>query len=322
MPVIIDGKKPHPFLPTRESPSAIDALRAERQDVRPLHIAVLNLMADKLGTEKELAGPLGHTPIQVHLTFVATDSYIHDLDNGYVSKHTAPDHIRSFYTPWSRIRDEKFDGLIITGINARQLDITTEAIWPQVQAILDWSRTNVVSCLFLCWGAQAALKHLHNIDRHRSEKKNHGVFPHRIASDKTNLLYGFPDRFPIPVSRWNEIRAEDIHARAKSLEVAALSDEAGVGVIVDPRHHADSVSLYPRDVYVLAHPEYATATLGNEYRRDSANNPATPTPRHYFPDDKPDQPPLNTWRHTAMIYTNWVNLLYKVAPYDRASIAG
>ena len=315
MPVIINSEDIHPFLPSLGSPSAIEHSRAERQDIRPMEIAIMNLMADKRATERQLAMWLGNTVLQVRLTFVATDDYVRGVQAGRETKNTPPDHIRKFYHPWSSIRDKKFDGFIVSGVNALQPRVTDEAIWPDLVKILDWTTTNVLSSLFLCWGAKAALKHFHNVDSIKGEQKLFGLFPHRVVSDKTGILFGFPDEFSVPVSRWKSPRREDV-AKCSALEIVADSEESGPNMLVESAPYGGGASLFPRRLYILNHPEYDTETLGLEYRRDSLDNPATPLPRHYFPNNDPTRMPPNTWRHTAHIYSNWVRGIYEATPYD------
>lgn len=319
MPVIIKSKEIHPFLPSLGNPSAIDQKRALRQDIRPLEIAILNLMADKQATERQLALWLGNTPLQINLTFVATDSYIEKIRNGHQSKNTAPEHIQKFYCGFSEIKGRKFDGLIVTGVNALKDRVEQEEIWPEVQAILKWSETNVFSSLFLCWGAKAALKHFHDIDSLKAEKKTYGLFEHRLLSDRTGVFFGFPDIFSVPVSRWKSPRREDIR-KVNALEIAADSKEGGPNMIVESKPYEAGAALYPHRLYVLNHPEYDTDTLGREYKRDSANDPATPLPNHYYPDGDTSLEPLNTWRHTAFLYSNWVRCIYAATPFDLENV--
>jgi homoserine O-succinyltransferase len=315
MPVIVNSEEIHPFLPTLGSPVAIERSRAERQDIRPIEIAIINLMADKRSTERQLAMWLGNTMLQVHLTFATTDGYVRDIQAGRESKNTPADHIRKFYKGWSEIKDQKFDGLIVTGVNALKPRVSDEDIWPEVTQILDWSKTNVLSSLFLCWGAKAALKHFHDIESIKGEQKLFGLFDHRIMSDRTGILFGFPDIFPVPVSRWKSPRREDI-AKCAALEIVADSVESGPNILTEPVTEQGVPMPFPRRVYILNHPEYDTETLGNEYRRDSTQNSATPLPLHYFQNGDATLSPLNTWRHTAHIYTNWVKAIYEATPYD------
>jgi homoserine O-succinyltransferase len=276
-------------------------------------------MADKQTTERQLALWLGNTMLQVRLTFATTDTYVRDVQAGRETKNTPADHIRKFYSAWSEIKDRKFDGLIVTGVNVLKERVSDEAIWPEVQAILRWSETNVLSSLFLCWGAKAALKHFHDVESYKHESKLFGLFEHRLLSDKTGLLFGFPDLFPVPVSRWKSPRRADI-LRQAALEVVADSEEAGPNIMVESAPYEDGRFLFPRRVYILNHPEYDTETLGVEYQRDSAANRSWPLPLHYFPKNDPARMPPNTWRHTAHIYTNWIKTLYEATPYNIADI--
>jgi len=318
MPVIVTSKKKHPFLPSLGSGGAIEQRRAAHQDIRPLEIAILNLMADKVATERQLALWLGHTPLQVNLTFIATDRYVRAIKAGHKSKHTPTSHIRDFYSPWSDIKNRKFDGLIVTGVNALKPRVTDEAFWDEVCDIFRWSESNAFSSLFLCWGAKAALKYFHDIDSVKGAKKIFGLFEHRRLSDKTNLLFGFPDRFAVPISRWKAPEFKAIAAR-KKLEIVAASAEAGPNILVEPTRF-EKTRFYPRRVYVLNHPEYETDTLAREYARDSALNPQTPLPKHYFESGKTGKTPPNSWRYAGFLYTNWVHAIYEATPFDLSRI--
>jgi homoserine O-succinyltransferase len=318
MPVIVASEEIHPFLPSLGSGSAIERDRAARQDIRPMEVVILNLMADKLATERQLALWLGNTALQVKLTFAATDRYVREIEDGRESKNTPASHIRKFYSGWSDIKSRKFDGLVITGVNALQPRVSDEPIWGEVREILDWSDTNALSSLFLCWGAKAALKHFHNIESIKGARKTFGLFDHRIVDDKTGLLFGFPDRFPAPVSRWKNPDADAIAASPK-LEIVATSDETGPNILAETAGF-DKNKFYPRRVYVMNHPEYETDTLKREYDRDRALDPATPLPLHYFPSDDPSREPVNGWRHTAHLYSNWIKAIYEATPYNLADI--
>lgn len=315
MPVIINSQETHPFLPSVDDPSAIGRRRAAAQDIRPLEVLIINLMADKISTERQLSQWLGHTPLQVRLTFAATDDYMQKVRDGHESKNTSSDHMCKFYQAWSEIKDRKFDGLIVTGVNALQDRVEQEAIWPEVDKILSWSETNVFSSLFLCWGAKAALKHFHNIDSIKGNKKTFGLFKHRLMSDKTGIAFGLPDQFYAPVSRWKNPDVEAIK-ETKAIEVVADSEGAGPNVLVESESYDDGSAFFARRLYVLNHPEYDTGTLAAEYIRDSAKNPDTPLPENYYPDDNAELEPLNQWRYTGFIYSNWIKTIYTATPYD------
>ena len=316
MPVIVRSKNPHPLLPSTNGNTAMDEKRAQSQDIRPLEILVINMMADKQATERQLADWLGKTPLQVNVTFAATNSYIDAIKGGtYEPGNTPSTHINDVYSAFGDVKHKKFDGVVITGVNAKEQDITKEAFWPEIKQILDWTTTNATSALFLCWGAQAALKHFHGIDRHRSPQKTYGVYEHRVAEDRSGILKGFADVFPVPVSRWNEIRASDIRENP-ALEIVSVSDKAGVGLIAESRTFEDGTKRFPNRIYSLIHPEYETGTLDKEYRRDSRTNSSFPLPHNYYPDNKPESAPVNTWRQTGEMYANWVNLVYEATQFD------
>lgn len=319
MPVIVKSDEIHPFLPSLGSPLAIEKLRAEHQDIRPLDIAIINLMADKIATERQLALWLGNTMLQVNLSFVATDSYVKGIQAGRETKNTPTEHIRKFYSAWSDVKDKKFDGVIITGVNALKPRVEQETIWSEVAAIMEWTKTNALSSLFLCWGAKAALKYFHDIDSIKAEQKLFGLFEHRLVSDKTGILFGFPDLFPVPVSRWKSPRREDIQ-KCKALEIVADSDESGPNMLVESETYENGKLLYPKRVYIINHPEYDTETLGIEYQRDKAKYPAYSQPAHYYPKGDTSKPAPNTWRHTAHIYTNWIKAVYEATPYNQGDI--
>ena len=186
-----------------------------------------------------------------------------------------------------------------------------------MQEILDWSASHVFSSLYLCWGAKAALKHFHDVESIKGERKTCGLFHHRVLEDSTGLLFGFPDEFSAPVSRWKNPDRQAI-ARRPGLEVVAVSEETGPNILVESEPFGEAGRRFPRRAYVLNHPEYETNSLRNEYLRDRAVDPSTPLPLHYFPGDDPTKPPVNRWRHTAQLYANWVKLVYEATPYDRA----
>lgn len=319
MPVIVNSEELHPFLPSLGSPEAIERKRAERQDIRSLEFAVINIMADKQATERQLARSLGNSPLQVKLTFAAPDSYVDEIRAGRESRNTPSEHIRKFYCGWSEIKNRKFDGLVITGVNALKDRVEEEDIWPDMRKILAWSETNVFSSLLLCWGAQAALKHFHDIDSLRGEGKLFGLFEHHLGKDRSRLLAGFPDVFPIPVSRWKSPSREAIMA-CPSLEILGDSPETGPNIMAETAPYDGGRAHYPKRIYVLNHPEYDTDTLKREFVRDRGKDPNWPLPHGYFPDDNPTQEPLNLWRHTGQIYTNWVHAVYEATPYDLADI--
>ncbi len=315
MPVIVRSDAVHPFLPSLGSPNAIEMERACRQDIRPLEILIVNLMADKQATERQLAQWLGHTPLQVHLTFAATDSYMDAISSGRKSKNTSTEHITDFYQSWSSLKHRKFDGMIISGVNALKPRVEQEVFWPEVEEILRWSETNVLSSLFLCWGAKAALKYFYDIDSMPGDPKIFGVYDHELLSDTTGIAFGLPDRFPAPVSRWKSPDPLAV-ADCDRLEVVAHAPEVGPNIIVESSPCDAGTGRFPLRVFIINHPEYDADTLEKEYVRDRQRNADQPVPKHYFPNDDPAQKPLNLWRHVGFIYANWIMIIYEATPYD------
>ena len=274
---------------------------AARQDIRPLRIALLNLMPDKITTETQIARVLGASPLQVELHLLRI--------SGHVSKNTAAGHIAEFYRPWAEAAPEKFDGLIVTGAPVETLPFAEVTYWDELTRIFDWSQSHVHHMLTLCWGAMAALHHFHGVEKHTLENKASGVFPHWNRAPATPWLRGMADRFDVPVSRWSEVRAGDLPV-GSGLVVLAESDEAGLCLVDDPAHRA---------LHMLNHLEYDTLTLANEYSRDQGAY----VPRHYFPGDDPAAAPLNTWRGAGhILFGNWINQVYQTTPFDPARIGG
>ena len=272
---------------------------AARQDIRPLRIALLNLMPDKITTETQIARVLGATPLQVEFELLRISDH--------VSKNTAAGHIAEFYRPWSEVGAEKFDGLIVTGAPVETIPYEQVTYWDELARILDWSQTHVHRTLTLCWGAMAALYHFHGVDKHPLDAKASGVFAHWNCAPATPWLRGLPDRFDVPVSRWSEVRAEDL-PRDRGLTVLATSDEVGLCLVDDPAH---------RSLHMLNHLEYDTLTLAGEYARDQGAY----VPAHYFPGDDPAVRPVNTWRgHGHILFGNWINEVYQTTPFDRSMI--
>jgi homoserine O-succinyltransferase len=272
---------------------------AARQDIRPLHIALLNLMPDKITTETQISRLLGATPLQIELELVRISDH--------VSKTTSAGHIAAFYRPWEDVRAETFDGLIITGAPVEQIDFADVTYWDELRRILDWSQSQVHRTLTLCWGAMAALQHFHGVPKHALAEKATGVFSHANCAPANPLMRGLPDRFDVPVSRWSELRAAELPG-GRGLAVLAESEETGLCLIDDPAHRA---------VHMLNHLEYDTLTLAGEYARDEGRS----LPRHYFPGDDPAAAPCNTWRgHGHLLFGNWINETYQTTPFDREHI--
>lgn len=276
---------------------------AVRQDIRPLRIGLLNLMPNKINTETQLARLIGATPLQVELSLVRITHH--------VARHTSADHMASFYRPWADVRTERFDGFIITGAPVERLPFESVTYWDELRRIFDWTQTHVHSSFMICWAAQAAVHHFHGMPKHELPHKAFGVFRHRALVPSSPFLRGFSDDFPVPVSRWTEVRRADIPAGA-GLTVLAESDETGLCLLDDPRHRA---------LHMFNHLEYDTGTLAAEYFRDAAADIDIAVPKHYFPGDMPSQPPVNRWRsHAHLLFGNWINQMYQTTPFALSEI--
>ncbi len=274
--------------------------RATHQDIRPLRIAIVNLMPTKIATETQLLRLLGNTPLQVVVTLLRAASY--------TSKNTSEEHLATFYQTFDDVQNQRFDGLIITGAPVEHLAFEEVDYWQELTRIMDWSLTHVYSTLHICWGAQAALYHHYGIPKYPLSTKQFGVFAHRVTRRNTMLLRGFDDVFYAPHSRHTEVRREDID-RVGELEILAESDEAGVYIVKakDKRH-----------IYVTGHSEYDPLTLKAEYDRDVARGLDIAVPSNYFENDDPSRPPAVTWRaHSNLLFANWLNYhVYQETPFD------
>ena len=304
MPVTIPSALPARSILEDENVFVMTPGRAQHQDIRPLHIAIVNLMPTKMATETQLLRLLGNTPLQLEISLLRMAS--HDPRN------TAQAHLDAFYTTFDEAAGQKFDGLIITGAPIETLDFEQVDYWPELQEIMDWSRDNVFSTMHVCWGAQAGLYHHYGIPKYPLERKIFGVFPHRVLDPRNRVLSGFDEVFPAPHSRHTETRAADIEA-TDDLELLAVSDEAGVYLVG---------SRDGRELYVTGHPEYERHTLKLEYDRDHARGLDVAVPRHYYPADDPAAEPMVTWRsHAFLLYANWLNYcVYQATPFDLDAI--
>ncbi|GMA38786.1 homoserine O-succinyltransferase [Mobilicoccus caccae] len=279
--------------------------RADMQDIRPLSIAIVNLMPTKIDTETQLLRLLGNTAMQVEITLLTMRSY--------ESRNTARQHLDAFYRTFDQVRDEKFDGLVITGAPVEHLRFEEVEYWPELCEILDWSRTNVYSTMHVCWGAQAGLYRHYGIDKHELDAKMFGVFEHRVHQPLAPTVSGFDETFLAPHSRHTGTSIADIEAEP-DLEVIATSEEAGLYL---------AASKDGRRIFVTGHPEYDRDTLKGEYDRDIAKGKDIAVPRGYYPGDDPAQPPRQRWRsHAYLLYANWLNYsVYQRTPFDRSSIS-
>lgn len=274
--------------------------RAMHQDIRPLKVLLLNLMPTKIITETQIMRKLSNTPLQIEIELLQTIS--HD------AKNVSSEHLSTFYTSFDQVKDQHYDGMIITGAPVELLDFEDVDYWEELARIMDWSATNVHSTLHICWGAQAGIYHHYGIPKFELPEKLFGVFEHELVKPSSPLVRGFNDYFMAPHSRYTEAHAEDIEAHP-DLELIAVSDEAGVYI---------AKSTDSRQFFVFGHPEYDDDTLMKEYERDVAKGKKMALPAHYFPNDDPAQTPHATWRaHAQLLYTNWLNYyVYQTTPYD------
>jgi homoserine O-succinyltransferase len=300
MPVKIPDTLPAKEILESENIFVMGEHRADTQDIRPLKIAILNLMPTKVATETQLLRLIGNTPLQVEISLLQTSTY--------QPKNTSQEHLLNHYCTIEQVVDEKFDGLIVTGAPVEHMDFEEVEYWRELTEILDWKETHVCSTFHICWGAQAGLYHKYGIPKYPLSEKMFGVFPHRITTNHEKLLRGFDDTFMAPHSRHTEVRRMDIE-RQTDLKILAESPEAGVYIVS---------SRDGRDIYVTGHSEYDSLTLKIEYDRDVNRGLPINIPQNYFPDDDPSQEPRVRWRgHANLLYANWLNYyVYQITPYD------
>ncbi len=300
MPVKIPDSLPARGILEAENVFLIGERQALQQDIRPLRIAILNLMPTKVATETQLLRLLGNTPLQVEVTLLHMASHS--------SKNTSAEHLLEHYVSFAEVRNQAFDGLIVTGAPVETLPFEEVDYWPELTEILDWAETNVFSCFFICWGAQAALHHYHGVPKFPLANKMFGVFPHLLKVRNERLVQGFDDVFFAPHSRHTETRREDILARPE-LVLLAESDEAGVYLVQ---------SANRRHVFVTGHSEYDPCTLQGEYVRDLGKGLPIGIPQNYFPQDDPSREPLVRWRgHSNLLFSNWLNyFVYQETPFE------
>ncbi|MFZ2587953.1 MAG: homoserine O-succinyltransferase [Alphaproteobacteria bacterium] len=303
MPIKIPSTLPAADLLKSEGVFVMDEGQAMRQDIRPLQIAILNLMPDKLKTEMQLARLIGSTALQVELTLMTPASY--------KPTNTAEEHLTEFYKTWPEVKHRKFDGLVITGAPVEHLPFEEVKYWEELKSIFDWSQSNVMSTFTLCWAAQAALYHFHRIPKVNLPSKMFGLFSYRTVSMKPHILRGFDDVYTMPVSRHTEVLERDISA-ISDLTILSKSPHVGVGLVIDGRH---------RIICNFNHLEYDVDTLGNEYMRDIKLGKGIAMPTNYYPNDNPTNQPCNTWRaHAHLLFANWLNETYQKTPFNIENI--
>jgi homoserine O-succinyltransferase len=303
MPIRIPDQLPARDVLVREGVMVMDERTALRQDVRPLRIGLLNLMPNKIKTETQIARLIGSTPLQVELSLVRI--------GGHRAKNTPEDHLIAFYQTWEEVKDDKFDGFIITGAPIETLPFDDVTYWDELTQILDWTETNVHSTFNICWGAMAAAWHFHGVPKYTLPRKAFGVYRHRNLQPASPYLAGFSDDFQISVSRWTEVRKQDIHPDS-GLEVLMESDETGLCLLAEKRGNR---------LYIFNHVEYDSTTLAEEYFRDVENGTPIDIPVNYFPGDDPARQPLNRWRsHAFLLFGNWINQVYQTTAFDISRI--
>ena len=303
MPIKIPANLPAHAVLSAEGVMVMDPSHADRQDIRPLRIALLNLMPLKIQTENQFARLIGATPLQIELTLLRMTSH--------QTKNTSSDHMEQFYQPFSAVRDEKFDGLIITGAPIEHLDFQDVTYWPEMVEVMNWTQSHVHATLGVCWGGMAMINYLHGVKKYELPQKAFGCFRHQNLEPSSPFLRGFSDDFVVPVSRWTEIKQDEISA-VPGLKTLLGSSETGPCLVEDPAH---------RTLYLFNHFEYDSNTLKQEYDRDIANGTPINIPGHYYPRDDPSQTPLNRWRsHAHLLYGNWINEIYQTTPFDRNEI--
>ena len=299
MPIKIPSPLPAYDVLTREGVMVMDPVDATHQDIRPLRIGLLNLMPKKIQTETQFARLIGATPLQIELTLIRMSEH--------QTKTTAAEHMEEFYKTFDEVRGEKFDGLIITGAPIEHLDFEDVTYWDELTRIFDWTQTNVHSTFGVCWGGMAMINYFHGVPKHITDHKVFGCYRHHVTDAASQYLRGFSDDCVIPVSRWTEMRQEDI-AKSPDLKTLITSDESGPCLVEDTAHRA---------LYIFNHFEYDSGTLKQEYDRDIAEGTPINVPQNYYPDDDPAQPPTNRWRsHAHLLYGNWINEIYQTTKYN------
>ena len=303
MPIKLPSDLPAYHVLTREGVMVLDEDQAATQDIRPLRIALLNLMPKKIQTENQFARLIGATPLQIEFSLLRMSDH--------QSRNTAADHLESFYRPFEDVTEEKFDGLIITGAPIEHLDFENVTYWDELTRVFQWTQTNVHSTFGVCWGGMAMINYFHGIEKHLLQEKAFGCFRHSNLVPSSPYLRGFSDDLVVPVSRWTEMRAAEVNA-VDGLKTLLGSAEVGPCLVEDPAHRA---------LYIFNHLEYDRDTLKDEYDRDIEAGTPVKVPCNYYPDDDPAKTPLNRWRsHAHLLYGNWVNEIYQSTPYDLNAI--
>ena len=304
MPIRIPNDLPAVKTLNDENIFVMTDTRATSQDIRPLRILVLNLMPKKIETETQLSRLLGNTPLQVELELIRTSTH--------QSKNTAAEHLLSFYKTFNEVKNQNFDGMIITGAPVEHLEFEEVEYWDELCEIMEWSKTHVHSTFHICWGAQAGMYYHFGVQKQPLDKKMFGIFEHKVVYNNPILFRGFDDVFNVPHSRHTTVLREDIE-KVPELKILAESDEAGVYAVMTENG---------KQIFITGHSEYDRDTLKNEYLRDIAANKPIEIPKNYFPNDNPELTPIVKWRaHANLIYSNWLNyFVYQTTPFDLGEI--
>ena len=300
MPLRLPNKLPAIDFLKKENIFVLDELRASTQDIRPLRICILNLMPLKITTETDLIRLLSNSPLQLELHLMKVKAH--------TSKNTPVEHMKAFYRDFEAMRDEKFDGMIITGAPVEHLDFREVTYWDEMMEIMDWCRTHVTSTLYICWAAQAGLYHYYGIPKYPLQEKMFGIFPQTPTDASLPLFRGFDDKFNMPHSRHSEIRREDLR-RCPGLRIIAESEMSGVSMVMGREG---------REIFITGHSEYSPMTLDTEYRRDLGKGLPIHVPYNYYYDDDPAHGVKVSWRaHANLLFTNWLNYyVYQETPFD------
>ncbi len=303
MPITISNELPARKVLQSENIFVMSQRRAASQDIRPLKILILNLMPTKITTETQLLRLLSNTPLQVEIDLVRPESHR--------SKNTSEEHLLQFYKTFSDVKNNKYDGMIITGAPVEQMPFEQVDYWDELCDIFEWTKTNVTSTFHICWGAQAAMYYHYGINKYPLEEKLSGIYKHKVTRKNTKLLRGYDDTFFAPHSRYTTIRREDV--LNAGLRIYAESDRAGV-----------YIAGYKggKQFFVTGHSEYDALTLHEEYMRDTAKGLDIKVPENYYPNDNPSKPPIVSWRsHAALLFSNWLNYyVYQITPFDLEKI--
>jgi homoserine O-succinyltransferase/O-acetyltransferase len=305
MPIKLPSTLPAYAVLKREGVMVMGADAADKQDIRPLRVGLLNLMPKKIQTETQFARLIGATPLQVELSLIRMTDH--------TTRNTAAAHMEEFYRPFAEVAatGEKFDGLIITGAPIEHLDFADVTYWDELQQVFDWTQSHVHSTFGVCWGGMAMINHFHGVAKHLLGAKAFGCFRHQVLEPASPYLRGFSDDFIIPVSRWTEMRQPEIDA-VPGLVTLLGSDDVGPCLVEDRTHRA---------LYIFNHFEYDSDTLKQEYDRDTQNGTPINVPMNYYPQNDPRRAPQNRWRsHAHLLYSNWVSEMYLTTPFDMAEI--